>query len=114
TAFGQQGVKAERVAADAAEQANEYLAAGVPGGRYLADQILLPLGISAWQGGADDPPAETANLAEPRRARGGSFRTLELPPHATPHIELLREFLSVTIAVDPPDAAGVCTVRVGS
>ncbi len=93
TAFGQHGVKAERVATDAARQANEYIAAGVPVGHCLADQLMLPLGISAWQGS------------------GGSYRTLPLSLHATTHIELLREFLGITIDVEQPDAGGGCTVR---
>jgi RNA 3'-terminal phosphate cyclase (ATP) len=96
TAFGQQGVKAERVAADAARQANEYIAADVPVGHYLADQLMLPLGVSAWQG------------------NGGSYRTLPLSLHATTHIDLLREFLGVAIDVDQPDARGGCTVRLAA
>ncbi len=50
TAFGQKGVRAERVAQDAWRDARRYLDAGVPVGEHLADQLLLPLGISAWQG----------------------------------------------------------------
>jgi RNA 3'-terminal phosphate cyclase (ATP) len=93
TAFGEQGVKAERVAADAAKQANEYIAAGVPVGEYLADQLMLPLGISARQG------------------NGGLYRTLPLSLHATTHIDLLREFLGITIDVDLSGSGGGCTVR---
>jgi RNA 3'-terminal phosphate cyclase (ATP) len=93
TAFGQQGIKAERVAADAARQSNEYIDSGVPVGHYLADQLMLPLGISAWQDS------------------GGSYRTLPLSLHATTHIDLLREFLGIVIDVDRPEAGGACTVR---
>ena len=38
--FGERGVRAESVASRAADQARRYLAAGVPIGRYLADQLL--------------------------------------------------------------------------
>jgi RNA 3'-terminal phosphate cyclase (ATP) len=113
TAFGQQGVKAERVAADAAKQANEYIAGGVPVGHYLADQLLLPLGISAWQ--ADGESVSSVGGRDPvrqPRQRGGSFRTLPLSLHATTHIDLLREILGLTITADPPDSAGGCLVRV--
>jgi RNA 3'-terminal phosphate cyclase (ATP) len=96
TAFGEQGVKAERVAADAAKQANEYITAGVPVGHYLADQLMLPLGISAWQGA------------------GGSYRTLPLSLHATTHLELLREFLGVRIDVESSGPDSRCTVRLVS
>jgi RNA 3'-terminal phosphate cyclase (ATP) len=113
TAFGQQGVKAERVAADAAKEANEYLAASVPVGCHLADQLLLPLGISAWQeDAAESSPAKAQVPAMQLRQRGGTFRTLSLSLHSTTQIDLLREILGVTITADPPSAAGGCLVRV--
>jgi RNA 3'-terminal phosphate cyclase (ATP) len=46
TAFGQRGVRAEDVAAEAARQAQQYLAADVPVGEHLADQLLLPLALA--------------------------------------------------------------------
>ena len=39
--FGESGVKAEAVADAAADEARKYLAAGVPVGTHLADQLLL-------------------------------------------------------------------------
>ncbi len=101
TAFGQKGVKAERVAADAADQALEYLDSGVPIGTHLADQLMLPLGISAWQQGG---PVG--------RQRGGAYRTLPLSGHSTTHIELLRDFLEISIEVEPSPADRSCTVRI--
>ncbi len=100
TAFGRQGIGAERVAGEAATQARDYLGAGVPVGPYLADQLLLPLGISAWQ---NDP--------RPAR-RGGSFRTLPLTLHSTTHIDVLRAFLGIEIAVEPADDGATCVVHV--
>lgn len=88
TAFGQLGVRAEDVAKDALCQAEEYLAAGVPVGKYLADQLMLPLGIGAYLGSG-----------------GGVFRTMDLSPHATTHLDILRRFLELDIHVeqDGPD-----------
>ena len=88
TAFGQLGVRAEEVAKEALRQAEEYLAAGVPVGEYLADQLMLPLGIGAYLGPG-----------------GGVFRTMGLSLHATTHLEILRRFLEVDIHVeqDGPD-----------
>ncbi len=83
TGFGQPGVRAEQVASAALREAREYLEADVPVGRHLADQLVLPLGIGAWQGEG-----------------GGRFRTLSLTPHTTTHIDVLRAFLDVGIAVD--------------
>lgn len=106
TAFGQKGVKAERVAADAAGQALEYLGAEVPVGPYLADQLLLPLGISAWR------HAGAHGLGSQSHKRGGSFRTLPLSGHSTTHIELLREFLGISIEVEPSPVDRNCLVRI--
>jgi RNA 3'-terminal phosphate cyclase len=50
TAFGRLGVRAEDVAKEALCQAEEYLAAGVPVGKHLADQLMMPLGIGAYLG----------------------------------------------------------------
>ena len=95
TAFGQLGVRAEAVAKEAVRQADEYLAATAPVGQHLADQLLLPLGIAAWQGSG-----------------GGVFRTGELSTHATTHLEILRMFLEIKIRVEPEDH-GQCVVHVG-
>jgi RNA 3'-terminal phosphate cyclase (ATP) len=99
TAFGRKGVRAERVAEEAVQQAQTYLGTDAPVGQCLADQLLLPLGISAWQAG------------DGARKRGGSFRTLPLTTHATTHINVLRQFLEINIqvAADPgPDTLRLC------
>jgi RNA 3'-terminal phosphate cyclase (ATP) len=100
TAFGRLGVRAEHVAGEAATQARDYLDAGVPVGPYLADQLLLPLGISAWQ--SDPHPAR----------RGGSFRTRPLTLHSTTHIDVLRAFLGIEITVEPAGDGATCIVHV--
>lgn len=95
TGFGQPGVKAERVANDAAKQVRDYLAAEVPVGPYLADQLLLPLGIAAWKDG-----------------QSSSFRTLPLTRHSTTHINILKELLGIPISVEKEENS--CTVLIGS
>ena len=84
TGVGMRGVRAEAVAAEAADAAARYLAAGVPVGDCLADQLLLPLAL----------------------AGGGSYRTLALTRHASTNIEVIRKFLDVNVTVRPegPDA----------
>jgi RNA 3'-terminal phosphate cyclase (ATP) len=94
TGFGRHGVRAEHVAEETLREARDYIAAGVPVGPYLADQILLPLGIAAWQSGATS-----------------QFRTLPLTRHATTHIEILRRFLGIEISHETRDTA--CTVSIG-
>jgi RNA 3'-terminal phosphate cyclase (ATP) len=95
TGFGRKGTPAERVAAEAWSQAEEYLAADVPVGRYLADQLILLFGLAAHGG------------------KGGRFRTLPLTPHATTHLEILAQFLEVGIEVHTA-ADGTCTVSMTS
>ena len=62
-----------------------------PVGPHLADQLMLPLGISAWLSGRTGLPG------------GGSFRTLPLTLHSTTHIEVLRAFLDIDIQVEDSD-----------
>ncbi len=50
TAFGRRGTPAEQVAEDACRRAQRYLAAGVPVGEHLADQLLLPMALSGAGG----------------------------------------------------------------
>jgi RNA 3'-terminal phosphate cyclase (ATP) len=78
TGFGQRGVKAEKVAADAVREAKDYLAANVPVGEHLADQLLLPLAL----------------------AGGGRYRTTQPTPHTTTNVETIGKFLDVAIEID--------------
>jgi len=63
-------------------EVRSYLKSEVPVGPYLADQLMLPMGIAASQG------------------QPGHFRTAALTRHATTHIEILKKFLNVKIQVD--------------
>lgn len=94
TGFGRLGVTAEHVANDLVKEVRMYLASGAPVGPYLADQLLLPLGIAAWQTGCVS-----------------RFRTGALTRHALTHIELLRSILEIPIYVERED--GSCRVVVG-
>jgi RNA 3'-terminal phosphate cyclase (ATP) len=95
TGFGQIGVRAEAVAMRVLDEARAYLAAGVPVGKYLADQLLLPLGISAHFG-----------------TGGGVFRTMALSLHATTHIEILHRFFELDTQVEQ-DGRDDFVVRIG-
>jgi RNA 3'-terminal phosphate cyclase (ATP) len=75
TGIGRRGVPAERIAAEAVEEARRYLDAGAPVGEHLADQLLIPLAL----------------------AGGGSYVTGPLSPHTTTNIEIVRMFLPVEI-----------------
>ncbi|MEW6736450.1 MAG: RNA 3'-terminal phosphate cyclase [Acidobacteriota bacterium] len=79
TGFGEKGVRAEAVAEQAVKAARRYLAANVPVGEYLADQLLLPMAMSG----------------------GGSFITLGLSRHATTNIDVLEKFLDIEINTTP-------------
>lgn len=76
TSFGQRGVPAEQVASQAANAASEYLAAGAPVGRHLADQLLVPMAL----------------------AGRGKFRTLSLSRHTVTNTEIIKRFLPVEMS----------------
>ncbi|NQU26111.1 MAG: RNA 3'-terminal phosphate cyclase [Candidatus Nealsonbacteria bacterium] len=78
TGFGKIGVKAEHVASGTLNAARRYIKAGAPVGEYLADQIMLPMAIGAWQG-----------------TGGGEFHTFGLSMHAKTHLEIIERFLGV-------------------
>ncbi len=89
--FGQRGVPAEKVARGVADEAARYLAANVPVGEHLADQLLIPIAL----------------------AGGGSFRTLPLTDHTRTNIDVIRKFLDVRIAAREV-GQGTWEIRVGS
>ena len=70
SAFGEYGVRAEVVAERVVKEYRGWLGAGVPVGRRLADQLLLPMALGG----------------------GGEFRTVPLSGHSRTHVEVLREF----------------------
>lgn len=78
TGFGQKGIRADAVAEKALDQAQQYLAANVPVGPYLADQLLLPFAL----------------------AGGGCFTTIGLTPHSRTNIDVLHWFLDKTISTE--------------
>jgi RNA 3'-terminal phosphate cyclase (ATP) len=94
TGFGQRGVRAESVAARVAEQVRDFLAADVPVGPNLADQLLLPLAL----------------------AGGRSFVTMPLSPHSLTNVEIIQMFLDVNIDAFAirPDAWRVEVTRIGT
>lgn len=87
--FGEQGTRAELVASRACAELAAFLAADVPVGEHLADQLLLPLAI----------------------ASGGAFRCTPLSRHATTNIDTIGRFIEVPIRVEP--AGDAVIVRVG-
>lgn len=81
TAFGEKGVSAEAVAHHAVDEARAYLAAGVPVGEHLADQLLMPLAM----------------------AGGGEFTTVAPSRHATTNLEIVKRFLEVKSSFERVD-----------
>jgi RNA 3'-terminal phosphate cyclase (ATP) len=81
--FGEKGLRAELVAQRACDKLAAFLAADVPVGEHLADQLVLPLAV----------------------AGGGRFRTLPLSRHATTNIDTVQRFLDIAIRVER-DAGG--------
>lgn len=98
TGFGRIGSSAENVASEVIRDTRNYLKSDAPVGEHLADQLLLPLAISAWQSGA--------------HRRGGEFRTTALTRHTTTHIELIQRIMGVEIEVIRNDRPQQATVIV--
>lgn len=83
TAFGEQGVSPEKLAKNAWVQAKSWEEWNVPVGEHLADQLILPLAISAARGGG-----------------GGVFRSSPLTDHSKTHLEIVQKFLDIKTKVD--------------
>jgi RNA 3'-terminal phosphate cyclase (ATP) len=75
TGFGEVDVRAEGVATRVVQEARAYIASGVPIGRYVTDQLLIPMAL----------------------AGAGRFRTGPLSRHTTTNLEVIRQFLEVKI-----------------
>jgi RNA 3'-terminal phosphate cyclase (ATP) len=80
TGFGSVERSSEEVAGEAVDEARRYLAAGVPVGVHLADQLLIPLALA-----------------------GGRFRTLAPSRHTTTNIDVIKRFCQVDIACEKID-----------
>jgi RNA 3'-terminal phosphate cyclase (ATP) len=89
TGIGERGVRAEAIAERAAAEARSYLESDAPVGEHLADQLLVPLALSA----------------------GGSYVTGPLSLHTTTNIEIIKKFLDVKIT-SAPLAGGVWEIEV--
>ncbi len=77
TASGERGVRAEDVAAKVAKEAEALLAAKVPVGEHLADQLLIPMAL----------------------AGGGTFRTVRPSLHTTTNAQVIEQFLPVVFTM---------------
>jgi RNA 3'-terminal phosphate cyclase (ATP) len=91
TAFGERGVRAESVAEHVVQEVRAWLAAGVPVGAHLADQLILPLAL----------------------AGGGVFRTLPLTRHTETNLEVVQRFLPIRARCSE-DGAGAVRVEIAS
>lgn len=79
TAFGEKGVAAESVAAQAVRAVKSYLASQAAVGEHLADQLLLPFAL----------------------AGGGSLTTSRDSAHLATNLEVIKTFLPVATSVLP-------------
>jgi RNA 3'-terminal phosphate cyclase (ATP) len=79
--FGKKGVRAEQVAETTLKQAREYLSADVPVGKYLADQLLIPMVL----------------------AGRGKIKSLLPTRHTTTNIEVITQFTDANISLTQTD-----------
>ncbi len=88
---GRKGVPAEQVAPAAADEAAAFLAADVPVGAHLADQLLVPMAL----------------------AGGGVFRTVAPTAHTGTNAGVIRQFLDVDLRIDTDGDAHRVTIGGG-
>ncbi|RBL66114.1 RNA 3'-terminal phosphate cyclase, partial [Pseudomonas sp. MWU13-2625] len=77
--FGQNSLRAEKVADIAIDQARDWLDSGAAVAEHLADQLLLPMAL----------------------AGGGSFTTPRMTEHLESNIRVIEAFLPVRIEARP-------------
>lgn len=78
TGFGEKGVSAERVASNVCKLARDYISSGACVGKYLADQLLVPIAI----------------------AGGGKYTTVSPSRHTITNIEIIKKFLDLDIKTE--------------
>ena len=88
SAFGKRGVSAEKVAHQLAGEVRRYIAANVPVGEHLADQLLMPL----LAGG------------------GGEFRSMEPTLHTRTNAEVINAFTPGRVAMSKDDVGWLIRV----
>ncbi len=88
TVHGEKGLRAETVASRACDELERFLAAGVPVGEHLADQLLLPMAV----------------------AGGGRYRCATPSLHATTNIDTIGKFLDVPIRIIPDGPAAIVDI----
>lgn len=78
TGFGEVRRPLKKVVAQAVTQARQYLSANVPVGKYLADQLLLPLAM----------------------AGSGIYKTLKPTLHTTTNIQVIEKFMNLSVKTE--------------
>lgn len=90
SALGERRRTAEQVANDVLTEVNAFIAADVPVGEHLADQLLIPIALA-----------------------GGSFVTMTPTPHTLTNIDIVQRFLPVALEVHD-DVARPGVVRIAA
>lgn len=78
SSFGETNVTAERVGRRAAKSLQDFIGSGVPVGRHLADQLLLPMALAGI----------------------GSFTTIAPDSHVPSNLSVIEKFLPVKFKID--------------
>lgn len=90
--YGKVGLKAERVARSVLRSTRAFMGTQLPVGEYLADQLMMPMGLAAANG------------------QSSQFRTGPLSMHSQTHLEILKRFLDVRIDVQTNEDTQESTV----
>jgi RNA 3'-terminal phosphate cyclase (ATP) len=99
--FGRVGVRAEQVADGVVRGIRSWLKQAAPVGPFLADQLMLPMALSA------------AQVVDCEVQRGGKFRTGPLTEHARTQMDILPLFLNVDITAQCDDSGALLEIVPG-
>jgi RNA 3'-terminal phosphate cyclase (ATP) len=89
TAFGERGKPSEKVVGEVVKLAADFLGSGAAVDRFLADQLLVYMGLS----------------------NGGAYTTNEISTHLLTNIEVIKQFLSIDFSADERGKQCVITCR---
>lgn len=88
TGFGERGVLAETVAENVVLEVREYLASGVPVGKHLSDQLLIPIAL----------------------AGSGSFATAKLSRHTRTNMVVISKFMPIAFRTEQTEKGSIVSL----
>jgi RNA 3'-terminal phosphate cyclase (ATP) len=109
TAHGEKGVSAEQVARNVLQEVRAYQASQAPVGPHLADQLLIPLALSALNGSYGG--GHGGGYAGEPGAEYGQYWATELTEHTRTNAAVIEQFLPIRFGMQPEDGGFVVRIE---